>query len=127
MDKSKNKRNPDQVPPKEHLVEAKVEPAKDGKIYVTKSELDYIKKKDTVTAQMKDRISDITINIMVLEEQRKNVFSQLKDHLRQFDEWQGEFISPKYGKGNINLETGEFIAQAKEVPKQEVTLEAAAK
>jgi len=110
------------APPKEHLVEAKVTPNKDGKIFLGKEELDYLRKKDLKTAELYQQIGTIEFQILMLQKRKSSFANQLEDHAKSFEEWQSEFIKPKYGAGELNISTGEFFPDAKNTKTEEIPI-----
>jgi len=80
---------------------------------LSKEELQSLKDNQTESSNLVFQLGQVDVQRSILEGQRSEVLSKLGD-LQDSQNKLAKELQEKYGDGNINLETGEFIVEEKE-------------
>jgi hypothetical protein len=78
------------------------------KIYLTKEELDQLKKLRENDKTLTTAFGEIEISIQSLNVQKQNLIKSYNE-LKQNENRIANMLQSKYGDGTIEIETGEFI------------------
>ena len=81
---------------------------------LSKEELQSLKDNQPESSNLVFQLGQVDVQRSILEGQRSEVLSKLGD-LQDSQNKLAKELQEKYGDGNINLETGEFIVEEKEV------------
>jgi|VirMetMinimDraft_7_1064189.scaffolds.fasta_scaffold465603_1 hypothetical protein len=79
-------------------------------IFLTQEELQQLKSLNEERADIVTKFGAIEVEIQSLELQKNKLTKTLQELIKQ-SELVGQTLQKKYGEGNINIETGEFIKQ----------------
>lgn len=80
------------------------------KIFLTQEELQQLKNLNEERADIITKFGAIEVDLQSLELQKKSL-AEVLQKLVERSESIGQELQQKYGEGNINIETGEFIKQ----------------
>ena len=80
------------------------------KIFLTQEELQQLEDLNNERADIITKFGSIEVEIQSLELQKNKLTKTLQELIKQ-SELVGQTLQKKYGEGNINIETGEFIKQ----------------
>lgn len=79
-------------------------------IFLTQEELQQLKNLNEERADIVTKFGAVEVEIQSLELQKNKLTKTLQELIKQ-SELVGQTLQKKYGEGNINIETGEFIKQ----------------
>ena len=80
------------------------------KIFLEQEELQQLKKLNEERADIVTKFGAIEVEIQNLKLQKEMLTKNLQELVKR-SETLGQELQEKYGEGNINIETGEFVKQ----------------
>lgn len=106
---------------KKNIKKPSVVPESDGVKRLTPTELDYLRKKNDLSNQKLRKLGQLSIQQRMMEDEKNIIFGELNELGIQRQAWFKDFIFPKYGEMNydVDLETGILVeTSAKNVNSQ---------
>lgn len=83
------------------------------KVFLSKDELEHFKKKQNENTSLILALGQTELEISMLVVKKNKIISSLEQKATALNEWIKDFLIGKYGEGDVNPDTGEFIPDVK--------------